>query len=158
MSKNLIRLCVLVAVSCGLTGCVDSSTPSGILQEAGNAAHSQDFETFKATLSGSAKEKFGTQAGMNELLKKFSGLTLDIGNEELLKEEKVAGEDPAHPGFTFTVTTRDYHIPIFSVQNDSSESRRVAMASVQCVAKHSRPSLHSHFYTTCLITDFSELL
>ncbi len=158
MSKNLIRLCALFAVSLGFSGCESVMTPSGILEKAAHAVHRQDLESFNETLSGPAKEKFGTQAGIVELQKKYSDLQLDMGDEKLIQEDRKTGEEPGRPGHSFTITTRDYQVPIFSVQEDSSERREVALATVQCVTKHYRVSVRPHFYTKCLITDFSEKL
>jgi hypothetical protein len=154
MSKNVFRLCLLLMLSFGLSACEDTRSPAGILSTAANAVKSGDVEALSNTLAGTAKQRYGSQAGIEELQKKFSDLDLKIGKQEMTKEQKGEGEEPDHPGHTWTRTTRDYQVSILRVRDDDAVDQQVAVANVECVTMHYRPSVRNYYYTTCLITDF----
>ncbi len=86
-SKTLqVTVCALALF--GLAGCVDYSSPKGIVGSAYKALSKNDTKAFTKTLSGEALDRYGNLEGMIVLQRELTGLEVKVGKVTLTGTER----------------------------------------------------------------------
>lgn len=81
-----VTVCALALF--GLAGCVDYSSPKGIVGSAYKALSKNDTKAFTRTLAGEALDRYGNLEGMIVLQRELAGLDVKIGKVTLTGTER----------------------------------------------------------------------
>lgn len=114
--KKLISLLIIGSF---LTGCVESSEQSDVLQKALKAIQKDQLNTFTSLLTGKASEKFGSRNGMAEVKRKLGN-----PNDLSLGKETLKSSWNGDSSTTYSV----YNIEILS------SKKKILLAEVKCTS------------------------
>jgi hypothetical protein len=155
MNRRFAIVGLTAGVAVSFLSCSDFSSPRGIVLTAGWALQHGDLSSFKGTLVGQARQRFGNPVGLARLRKDFAKATNLKTGIVMLKSMNKVGE----------ILKRTYFVDVLS------GDRRMLTATVMCETERLR-QIHPlnglndldsltdtkdsyDDYTTCKISDLN---